>query len=39
MTQHSIMTFDYYTILICLNKLIVQNYLPDGMEKFMFTMR
>jgi len=28
-----------YTILVCLNKLVIQKYPPDGMEKFTFTMR
>ena len=33
------MTLDYNAISVCLNKLVVQYLLPDGMKKFALAMR
>jgi hypothetical protein len=33
-THDSITTFDHYTVLVCVHKLIIKNYLPLGVVAF-----
>jgi hypothetical protein len=33
-TRDSITTFDHYTVLVCVHKLVIKNYLPLGVVAF-----